>query len=323
MSDVALTGLQEIDISLVRENPHALRTVNRESEEYHGLVSSMTQKGFLGAITVRQRSEPDGTVYYELIDGLHRFSAARDAGLETIKVDIQDLSDSEVLEAQIMANIHKIETKPIEYSKQLVRLLNQNPLLHQNELAEKLGKSPQWISQRLSLNQIDNPRVQELIDEGKITLANAYALVKLPAEELPDWVDRAMQEQPSEFIPQVNQRVKEVKEARRQGKKPKDAEFQPSAWLQKLRTIKDAIEGPEFARGLVEQYGISDPVEAALMALKWVLHLDPNSVEAQKAKDEERKREREEAKKKREAERAAKKAEEAATAAEEAKAALA
>ena len=45
--------LKTIPISTIRENPVALRTVNRDTEEYQGLVDSISQKGFLGAITVR------------------------------------------------------------------------------------------------------------------------------------------------------------------------------------------------------------------------------------------------------------------------------
>ena len=40
-----------------------------------------------------------------------------------------------MLEAQILANIHKIETKPMEYSAQLKRILSRNPLMTEAELA--------------------------------------------------------------------------------------------------------------------------------------------------------------------------------------------
>jgi ParB family chromosome partitioning protein len=323
--------LRTVPIAEIRENPVALRTVNRQAEDYLGLVESIRNKGFLGAVTVREKSDPETEEsFFELVDGLHRFAAAKDAGLTEINVDIVDLSDSETLEAQIMANIHKVETRPVEYSQQLRRILTQNPLMMEAELASKLGKSTQWIKERLGLTKIQNDEIKALIDEGKIGLANAYALAKLPPEEQADFVDRAMTLPPDEFVPVANKRVKEIREAKRKGEDAKPKEFQPVAFMQKMKEIKDAVDSGDIAKALISDLKIKTPYDAFQMALNWVLHLDPKSVEIQKQKDVERREERAASKKKREAERADKKAEEAkvkakeaADAAEKAKSALA
>jgi ParB/RepB/Spo0J family partition protein len=322
--------LATVQLSDIRENEVALRTVNRESEDYLGLVDSIRQKGFLGAITVREKTDPETSqIYYELVDGLHRFKAACDAGLTEIGVDIVDLDDSETLEAQLMANVHKIETRPIEYTQQLKKILNLQPLMTEAELAESLGKSPQWIKQRLGLLKIENKDIQQLIDEGKIGLANAYALAKLPPEEMADFVDRAMTMPPDTFVPAVNERAKEIREAKRKGQDAGEAEFQPRAFLQKMADIKKVHTDGEMAQSLCAANKIKTPVEGFALAVAWVLHLDPESVAAQKQQDEERKQQRAEAKKRREVEKAAKKAEtakkkaaEAAVEAEKAKASL-
>jgi len=312
-------SLEVIALEMVRENPVALRTVNRQSEEYAGLVASIQEKGFLGAITVRKKvDEESKEEFFELIDGLHRFSAAKDAGLTEIKVDIVDLDDDKVLEAQIMANIHKVETRPIEYTQQLKRILSRNPLMTEAELAQKLGKSAQWVKERLNLTKITNEVIQNLINEGKIGLANAYALAKLPPEEMADFVDRAQTMAPDEFVPAVQTRVKEIREAKRKGKDAGPQEFQPVAFLQKLKDIKTELDAGAAADSLIAATGVNTAKDGFLLGIKWVLHLDPKSVEDQKAKDEARKKERAEAKKKRDAEKAKKKAEKAAKKAEEA-----
>ena len=174
-------GLQVIKLSDIRENPVALRTVNRDSEQYLGLVESIRSKGFIGAISVRKQIDSETSAeFFELVDGLHRFNASKDAGLETINADVVSLTEDQVLEAQIMTNIHKVETRPAEYTQQLKRILNRNPLMTESELAVKLGKSPSWIKDRLSLGKITNPDITALINDGKIVLSNAYALAKLP-----------------------------------------------------------------------------------------------------------------------------------------------
>ena len=290
--------LKTVQISEIRENPVALRTVNRENEDYLGLVASMQQKGFMGAITVRRRKDAETEdEFYELVDGLHRFSAAKDAGISEINVDIVDLDDDLVLEAQLMANIHKIETRPAEYTQQLKRILARNPLMTEAELAEKLGKSTTWIQSRLSLTKIDNEEIVALINEGKIGLANAYALAKLPAEEQAAFVDRAMTQPPDEFVPAVNSRVKEIRDAKRKGQDASTAEFQPVAHMRKMKDVKLELENPEVGPDLIKILGIKKPIEAFVLAVQWILHLDPKSVEIQEAEYNERQAKKEEAKK--------------------------
>jgi ParB family chromosome partitioning protein len=311
--------LATVEISKIRENPVALRTVNRQAEDYLGLVASMQQQGFFGAITVRPKKDPESDEeFYELIDGLHRFAAAKDAGILKINVDIVPLDDDLVLEAQILANIHKIETKPAEYTQQLKRVLARNPLMTEAELAEKLGKSSGWIQQRLSLTKIENEEIVTLINDGKIGLANAYALAKLPIEEQAQFVDRAMTQAPDEFVPAVNSRVKEIREAKRQGKDASKAEFQPVAHMRKMKDIKLEMETPEIGPALISSTKTKKPIEAFNLAIQWVLHLDPESVKAQKAEYEERLAKRESVKKEKQLERAKKREEELKKKSEEA-----
>jgi len=317
-------NLAKIQIAEIRENPVALRAVNNEDERYLGLVESIKAQGFLGTITVRPSKDGEtGQDYYELVDGLHRFCAAKDAGLTEINVDIVELNDDQVLEAQIMTNIHKVETKPIDYSKQLLRILSRNPLMTEAELAMKLGKSTQWIKERLGLTKIASEEIQSLVNEGKITLANAYALAKLPAEEMADFVDRAITLSPDEFVPACQARAKEIRDAKRKGENADVAEFAPVAFLQKMKDVKEELETGAVASVLLSD--CQTPMDGYKRAIEWMLHLDPKSVEAQKAKDDARKAERDAAKKKRDiakAEKTAQKAKEAAAAAESAKAEL-
>lgn len=315
--------MKHIPLSDIRENTAALRSVNRESEKYIGLVESIKEQGVLNAISVRQKDDPEtGVEFYELVDGLHRFSASKDAQQETIPCLVLTLTNGQVLEAQIMANIHKVDTRPADYSKQLRRILAMNPLMTEAELAKKLGKSPTWISERLGLNKIADDNISNLINEGKVSLANAYSLAKLPPDEQADFLDRAMTLAPDEFVPTVNARVKEIREAGRQGKDADDAKFEPVAHMQKLTDIKAELVSGEVAKALK----VKDP-ESFKAAVQWCLHLDTISVQAQVAKDQERRSQREEAKKKKALDAAQKKkdkadkaAKEAAKAAEEAKA---
>lgn len=320
-------SLLKIPLDKIRPNAVAsLRAVNQETEKYAQMVQSIKQQGVLSSITARPATDPEtGEEYYELIDGLHRCTAAKEAGLTTIPATIRaGMDDSGVLEAQLIANAHKIETKPVEYSKHLERILTLNPMMTEAELATRLGRSVQWLRERLRINKIENEQILKLVDEGKICLNNACALAKLPEEEQPDWIARAIEEGAQEFLPAVQKRVKEIKDAQRKGKDAAPAEFSPTPYCQKVSVLKEELESRAIGSALVGELGITDPVEAFNLAIQWTLHMDPKSIEEAKAKYEQKQAEAAERRKKiaeqRAEKKAQKKAEEAAAAQAEAQA---
>ena len=304
-------------ISEIRENPVALRAVNRESEEYIGLRDSIAQVGILNAINVRLRTEEvDGEShdFYELVDGLHRYTAALECGVQELAVTVMTLDETEVLEAQMMANVHKIDTRPVEYTRQMTRIFAGNPTMTISDMAGSLCKSPAWVSQRLGLLKLAVP-IQELVDDGKITISNAVSLSKLPEAEQTNFVDQAMTMGADEFAPTVQARTKELRKAALEGRKAGEVVFAPVARCQKLGALKDEYSSAQVGPSLCEVNGITTGPEGFALGVAWVLNLDPTSVDAQRAKADEKQSRLEDAKRKRAADRAQKKAEEAASAA--------
>jgi len=120
-------------------------------------------------------------------------------------------------------------------------------------------------------------------------LSNAYSLAKLPEEEQAQFVERAIAMTPQEFAPTVAARVKELREAKREGRAAGEAVFEAVAILKSRKDIVAAREGGDVAVTLVKSSKVKNPVDAFNLALAWALTLDPVGVEAQKAKDEERK----------------------------------
>lgn len=275
-----------VPISMVRENPIALRQVNKKSETYPGLVDNVRAVGILSPPTVREMKDPEsGQKYYSLVDGLHRFNAAQDAGLEEIPVHVIQADEAEVLEIQLMANVHKVETKSVEYAKQLSRILANNPTMTVSQLAIKLGKSPTWIAGLLGLVKLVD-EIVPLVHEGKINLSNAIPLAKLAPEEQIHFVDRAITMTPGDFAPTVNARIKELRDAKRQGREPGPSEFKPMPHIRKKAEIEAEIASPNELITLIREQGLRTPAEIAKLALEWVLSLDPVSVATSRAKAE-------------------------------------
>lgn len=305
-------NLRVIPLSEIRTNPVALREVDRDGEAYQSLCTDIGKRGVLLPITVVEKiDEATSECYFQIVDGLHRYSGACDNDLPDIPANVLDIDDADVVETQIVANLVKVDTKPVEYTKALQRMMNMNPTMTVGELADRISQSPTFVMQRFSLLKLDDP-IQKLVDEGEIKLANAYALSKLPKEHQHEWTDAAMAQQPGEFVPAVNARVKELKEAAREGRAAGTATYEPTARLRKLSELKPEHDNPETGPALCAEFNCKTAAEGFALGLAWVLNLDPHSVEAGKAKWEAQRKAREEEKRRRAAIRETRRQQEAA-----------
>lgn len=283
-------GLQTVSLDNVRPNAVALRQVDTKNERYNALRDSIRDDGFNGAITGRIMTDVvSGIPYIEIIDGLHRYTAAKEVNLSDIKVDVIEADQRKVLKYQFIANSARIETKPAEFAKQIKRLMDLDPTVTVSSLAAELKISKQLLEQRLSINGIESDKIKELIDDGKIKLGNAYALAKLTKEEQEQYADAAITEEPAKFLADVNAIVKARKEAERRGEKAAPITYTPTPHQRKFAEIKQelGLEGDSAKKSAaIKKYVTPDmtPFEAAELMLKWVLSLDADSVaEAKKA----------------------------------------
>jgi ParB family chromosome partitioning protein len=288
MATATDTQLAHIELDKIRENKDALRIVNRKTESYLELVDSIKNDGILNPIVVTPAHDADtGEDYFTLVDGLHRYTAATDCGLDKVPAHIMSMEDQQILYSQIIANVHKVETKPVEYSKQLQKILSYDPVLTSTQLASKLGKSTAWLNDRLGLLKLaDN--IAPLVDEGKINLSNAFALAKLPVEEQANFTDRAMTMTPQEFTPTIVARKKELDQARRKGRDATPEQFIPVPSLRKLKELKEEHENKKVGPVLVKAMKCKTAADGFAAGVAWTLKMDPNSVEAARKKDEER-----------------------------------
>ena len=280
--------LEFVSLKQIRENKDMLRGVNRSTAEYLELVDSVRKTGVLNPISVRPMTDATtGESYYALIDGLQRTSASRDAGLSEIPALITQMDDGTVLEAQIIGNIQRIETRPAEYSEQLKKILNMNPAMTLTELSGKLSKSTAWLSDRLSLLKLHR-QIQPLVDEGRISLPNAYVLSKLDEEEQLQWVDRAMTTTPDQFVPAVHQRKKEMEKAKREGRDPAPTEFVATPYARKVKELNEEMTSFAAGQEAISRHGLSNPAETWAFAIQWVMNMDPDSLARRKKEDDDR-----------------------------------
>jgi ParB family chromosome partitioning protein len=129
-------------------------------------ITIMSRFSYLEANPGKEGELEDGTRYVA-IDGNSRLAAAREAGLEQIKVTLdEDLGSNadEVLESALVANIHRQDLDPLDEARALQQLL----VVHgtQDALAARLHRSQGWVSQRLALLGL-TPELKEKLVSGE------------------------------------------------------------------------------------------------------------------------------------------------------------
>lgn len=329
-----------LPLEQVEANDVALRGVDLEDPDVVKLFDNIKVHGVGQSIRVRPafmadkktpKTLPDGRAVYQVIDGLHRFTGAVKGRLATIPALVVSIEDAEVEKEQLMMNLHRIPTKPYEYGKHLKRIIARDQTRTRNELANELQVSTDFLDKRLGLNGLHADGTDEnneptssigkLVDQGKITLANAHELSRLkPSDEQVSFVQDAIEMQPLQFAKKIKDRMSEIRKAKLEARDPSQVVgFSPSAHLRKRDEVQMEYTSPVSLPALLKSKGISDPLEAARFALQWVLSLDEQSLTAARSKWEAREKERAADDADRKAERLKKAADEAKAAADKVK----
>ncbi|HZP06077.1 MAG TPA: ParB/RepB/Spo0J family partition protein [Terracidiphilus sp.] len=143
------------------------------------LAESIRTQGVLMPLLVR----PVNPQTYEVVAGKRRFRAAQLAGVESVPVDIRELTDAECIEIAITENLQRRDVHPLEESSGYARLLSlDEPKYSIEQIAAKCAKTPAYIVSRLSLASL-TPDVTEAFVKDEIGLGHALLLAKLQSDE--------------------------------------------------------------------------------------------------------------------------------------------
>jgi len=259
-----------------------LRLVNKESVEYLELRDSLADKGFFNSLCVRPSPRHPGK--YEVVDGLRRFTAARELRLPVVPCTVKhNLTDEDVLAAQIQANAVRLDTAPTEFARQLKKILSSRPGATITQMATMVHKSPGWVRDKLHLLAL-RADIQKCVDRGEIPLESAYRLARLPRVHQPQFVPLAKAAPVSEFRVTIAAFLKKYQEAVRQGKMDLlyDPDAAPVPHLRNVNELVSEYQQPCAAPLMLAAGNCQSPLDGWRLALQWALHLDAKSVEEQR-----------------------------------------
>ena len=171
---------KSIDIPLDKINlPAQSDREQLHDEKTQELAESIQEHGLLQPIVVTPGEE--GT--YDLVAGHRRIAAFRLLGKKSIPARVMDIPEARVPMARLVENIQREDLNPLEEAKAIYRAMDRAKLTHE-DMAEVLGKSRSWISNRLRLLDMST-EVQAALAQGEITPSVAIELhrVKNPMQQ--------------------------------------------------------------------------------------------------------------------------------------------
>jgi len=169
-------GPQEIDIDLIEPSPYQPRTKFHE-QALDELARSIKTSGIIQPLVVR----PIGNKF-QLIAGERRWRAAQRAGLTKVSSIAKQLPDELGLEMTLVDNIQREDLNPMEAARAFERLMDEFHLT-QDAVAERTGKDRATVANAIRLLKLD-PKVQEWIEEGKLSAGHGRALLAVPEQLL-------------------------------------------------------------------------------------------------------------------------------------------
>ena len=176
-----MTGFMEgVEIKRISPARNSLRSEMGSLDE---LAASIAEKGLLEPIVVR--FAPGG---FEVVAGNRRLEACRMLGMRSIPCHIVDLDDREAFEVSLVENIQHETMNPIDEARAFKKYADDFGYGGVTQLAEKIGKSQAYISNRIRLLALPKG-VRDDVIRRRISPSVAQELVSLGDDGTDEFVE--------------------------------------------------------------------------------------------------------------------------------------
>lgn len=146
-----------------------------DEQEMERLTESIRENGILVPILVVRRGDK-----FEVVDGDRRLNAAWKADLREVPILVRDLTDEQVHVQRMLANLDRHDPDPVSEAKYCARLIADGTFTFET-LAEKLGRSEQWVEGRIMIAEMPQ-YMQDALSKKDITLGVAMELHQIKDE---------------------------------------------------------------------------------------------------------------------------------------------
>ncbi len=184
-----LHDFRELPVYALQESPTNPRRSFDETK-LHELAQSIRSQGVLVPLIVRELDLDR----FEIVAGARRFRAARLAEISTVPARIVRLSDTQVLEYQLIENAIREDVHPYEEAMAYKALLETSePRYDVASIAAKTGRSNTHIYQRLRLADLIADAAAAF-QANQITAGHAVLIARLPQDQQADALTAAFRD---------------------------------------------------------------------------------------------------------------------------------
>lgn len=164
----------KIDLTEIETDHYDVRE-SHDKEHVKEIEDSLAEDGQWNPIIVR----PSENGHYELIAGHTRLKAAENLGWDELEATVRNVDDTEAEQLALKTNLARRGMSKLEEGKVVNRLMSEHNLT-QSSVAEKLGKSTSWVSDRVKVALNLRPEVKGLVEEGDLsyTLARVVTTIE-------------------------------------------------------------------------------------------------------------------------------------------------
>lgn len=245
----------EIPVDEIAPNPAQPRS-SFDADKLQELANSIRTSGVIQPLLVRRQG-----ARFELVAGERRWRAAKMAGLATVPVLVEDVSDERLIEIALIENIQREDLNPIEVATALQRLIRDHRLSH-DEVARRTGKDRSTVTNLLRLLKLPED-VQQMVAERRLSMGHAKAILALPREDLQRRVAEktASQGLSVRQVERLVRRMTETREAKSADHVPEDPNLRAAVMeMERALGTRVRIVPRSESRGRIEidYYGAED-----------------------------------------------------------------
>ncbi len=206
--------IRESNITLLpvsKLNPHPdNRPLGASDEKIKQLKLLIANAGFDSSHPLVVRPYSKG---YQIIEGEHRFKAAKMLGYLELPCVVRELDDTEALIQLVLGNIQS-ESKPLEIGLNALKVVQREGTYSVSEYAQRLGSSETTVRRYMNASETYQ-FIQQQLPEGTPILDEVYKLEEIHRCPQADWLwlhDLIMKKQLSKNqVIEISQALREVK----------------------------------------------------------------------------------------------------------------
>lgn len=262
MSQFENNAIFWIETEKIRPNPFQPRS-EFDQAKLKDLSDSIRQYGILQPLVVTRHEEEHGegiSTYYELIAGERRLRAAKLAGLAQVPVIIRSAEEENRvrLELAIIENLQREDLNAIDRARAFDRLQKEFSLTN-TEIAEKVGKSREYVSNSIRLLSLPT-EMQQAVVGGAIYEGHARALLMLsdrPEEQKTVFRDILVRKLSVRDVEQAAREIAVERARKKEAQRP-EIEAMQKAFAESLGTKVEIKEQDQGGKIIIDFFSTED-----------------------------------------------------------------